>query len=193
MIDCTLDYGTLDYGTLSADGKRLKLVCQGIGTYDVVSGLYAFHNDVNCAFKDEAPIPPGNYYITERAPGSFRNRMQNWALEEWRWIHGVNNDKAKWFSLISVQTQSNAIIVNGRSRGAFKLHPLNSDGSGHSAGCVTFFNFNEFFFVREAILKTSTVKIRQKELGDVKTYGMLKVVGSPDFSKCNINPGPKDM
>ena len=67
----------LDYGTLSADRKRLKCVCHGLRVYDVVSGLYAFHNNVNCSYKDEAPIPPGLYYITERESGSMKNIIQN--------------------------------------------------------------------------------------------------------------------
>ena len=46
----------LDYGTLSADRKKLKRVCLGLRVYDAVSGLYAFHNDVNCSYKDEAPF-----------------------------------------------------------------------------------------------------------------------------------------
>ena len=49
IIECMLDYGTL-----SADEKKLKLVCHGLGTYDIASGLYAFHNEVNYYFKDEA-------------------------------------------------------------------------------------------------------------------------------------------
>ena len=182
MIECTLDYSTL-----SADGKKLQLVCHGIGTYEIVTGKYEFHNDVNCSYKDDAPIPAGWYYITERKPGTWRAEIQNSLQKNWRWLWGVYNDKEKWFSLISAQTRSNAMTVNGMSRGAFKFHPLNSDGSGHSAGCVTFYNYHEFMILRERMLKTKTMILNEKEHGNVKVYGTLRVIGHPDFSKCNIN------
>lgn len=183
MIECTLDYSTL-----SADGKKLQLVCHGIGTYEVVSGLYAFHNDVNCSYKTNAPIPPGWYYITERKDGTWRASIQNTAQKYWRSMWGIHNDKEKWFSLISVQRSSNEMIVNGNSRGGFKFHPLNSDGSGHSEGCVTFYNYHEFMILRNRMLRGNTMQLKEKEHGFVKAYGTLHVVGHPDFSKCNISP-----
>ena len=189
MIECTLDYGTL-----SSDGKKLKLVCHGLGTYEVVSGLYAFHNDVNCSYKDEAPIPPGLYYITERESGSIKNVIQNWALEQWRSAHGVTNDKSKWFSLISAETKADTIYINNSSRGSFRFHPLNSDGSGHSAGCVTFYSYNDFHYVRNALLDTrNTTILNQKNVGNVTAYGTLRVISDPNYSKCNISLTSKDI
>ena len=182
MIECTLDYGTL-----SADGKKLQLVCHGIGTYEIVTGKYEFHNDVNCSYKEDAPIPPGWYFITERRKGTWRAEFQNTIQKDWRWMWGVYNDKENWFSLINAQNRSNEMIVNGNSRGGFKLHPLNSDGSGHSAGCVTLYNYHEFMILRERILKTKVMMLNEKGYGNVKVYGSLRVVGYPDFSKCNIN------
>lgn len=114
--------------------------------------------------------------------------IQNTAQKYWRAMWGIHNDKEKWFSLISLQRSSNEMIVNGNSRGGFKFHPLNSDGSGHSEGCVTFYNYHEFMILRNRMLKGNTMQLKEKEHGFVKAYGTLHVVGHPDFSKCNIAP-----
>lgn len=178
---------TLDYNTLSADGKKLTLVVNGIGHYEVVTGRFKFNNDVNCSFKDDAPIPLGTYYITERDPGSLRNQINNFGLEIYRNVfEGKSNDKSNWFSLINTANQDNSISVNNHNRGGFKLHPLNSDGSGYSDGCVTLFSYNEFMMLRKALLQHSPSLLKQKNGKATKVYGILTVVGRIDFSKCTI-------
>lgn len=183
MIECTLDYGSI-----SADRKKLKLVCHGIGTFDVVTGMYAFENDPHCSDRTNAPIPVGTYYIVEREDGSLRNRLNNWSLEMYRnLIKGITNDKSNWFSLVSARTLSNSIIVNGHERGGLKLHPLNSDGSGYSDGCVTLYDYNEYFNLRREILKQSTSMLKLRSGASVKCYGTIRVVGNPDGFHCPVN------
>ncbi|MDR1751983.1 DUF2778 domain-containing protein [Enterobacter cloacae subsp. cloacae] len=33
---------------------------------------------------------------------------------------------------------TDSILINGISRGSFRLHPLRPDGTGVSEGCITF-------------------------------------------------------
>ena len=179
---------TLDYGSVSADGQKLKLVCHGIGTFDVVTGMYAFENDPHCSDRTNAPIPVGTYYIVEREAGSLRNRFNNWSLETYRnLVKGITNDKSNWFSLISARTLDNSITVNGHERGGLKLHPLNSDGSGYSDGCVTLYSYNEYLNLRREILKQSTSMLNLRNGSTVKCYGTIRVIGNPDSFNCPVN------
>ncbi|WP_340674064.1 tlde1 domain-containing protein [Enterobacter cloacae] len=36
------------------------------------------------------------------------------------------------------QIMTDSILINGISRGSFRLHPLRPDGTGVSEGCITF-------------------------------------------------------
>lgn len=36
------------------------------------------------------------------------------------------------------QIMTDSILINGVSRGSFRLHPLRPDGTGVSEGCITF-------------------------------------------------------
>ncbi|MDQ1211959.1 tlde1 domain-containing protein [Pantoea anthophila] len=66
----------MDYGRLSSDGKRLKLNCYGVGSFDILSGIERYINNPNCSDIEKAAIPPGTYWIVDRPEGSFLNRAR---------------------------------------------------------------------------------------------------------------------
>lgn len=131
----------MDYGNLSADGKTAYLKCYGIGTFEVLTGVDFYINNPDCADHENAAIPPGTYWVTDRPAGSLYNRVRAEAIDA---RHGYRNHHSEWFALFSDKTKRDGIMVNGLNRTGFRLHPLNSDGSGESravspcAGSVIF-------------------------------------------------------
>ncbi len=71
MIQCDMDYNNV-----TADVKSIKLICYGVRTFDVFSGINPTTNIAECAFKEKAALPPGTYWIVPRPEGSFVNRVQ---------------------------------------------------------------------------------------------------------------------
>lgn len=171
----------MDYNRLSADGKRAKLHCYGVGTFDVLSGMEKYINNPNCSDIEKAAIPPGTYWIVDRPTGSIVNQLRAEALDL---IHLYKNQHSEWFGLYNAQTMSDYVYVNGSRRGSFRLHPLNNDGSGVSWGCVTLYNASDFQILRNALLGRKKEKVPGGK--GLMAYGRLDVRGVPDFSKCKV-------
>lgn len=171
----------MDYSRLSADGKRVKLICYGVGSFDVLSGMDIYINNPDCSDIEKAAIPPGTYWIVDRPEGSFANQVRAEALDL---IHLYKNHHSQWFGLYSSQTMDDFVYVNGARRGNFRLHPLNTDGSGISWGCVTLYNASEFQILREALLRVKKVRVPGGK--GLMAYGRIDVRGVPDFSKCGV-------
>lgn len=66
----------MNYNDLSPDGRRVKLCCYGIGTFDVLSGIDRYINNPHCSDREKAAIPPGTYWIVERPAGSIVNQTR---------------------------------------------------------------------------------------------------------------------
>ncbi|EXU74571.1 DUF2778 domain-containing protein [Erwinia mallotivora] len=169
----------MDYGKLSKEGKSLKLECYGVGSYDVLSGIDRFINQPNCSDIEKAAIPPGTYWIVDRPTGSLLNQIRSEAIDMY---HLYKNHHSEWFGLYSAQTMSDHVFVNGARRGSFRLHPLNTDGSGVSWGCITFYRSSEFQILRRSLLNRK--KVRVPGSNGLMAYGRIDVRGVPDFSKC---------
>ncbi|MBW9583026.1 DUF2778 domain-containing protein [Escherichia coli] len=157
-----------------------KLHVYGIGTFSVFSGQNPYTNDPNCVFKPNSAIPPGRYWIVDRPTGSIVNQIRAWGVDT---ITG--NDHSEWFALFSAQTMTDSIMINGVSRGSFRLHPLRPDGSGFSEGCITFVNRPDFYTVRSQLLRTKKVKVPGSRTG-LMAYGYVDVQGGSDYAKCRI-------
>lgn len=170
MISCEMDYNNV-----SADGKYIKLICNSVGKFDVFSGIYPTTNIAECAFKKNAALPPGNYWIVDRPDGSWKNELLTW-FKDLR--NGTNHNE--WFGLYNDITMSDSLFVNGVERGGFRLHPLRPDGSGESWGCITFRNISDFQKLRSALLATQKMRIKNK----ISAYGKVIVTGSTDYAKC---------
>ncbi|MFC0574313.1 DUF2778 domain-containing protein [Paraburkholderia solisilvae] len=94
-------------------------------------------NPAASALQDIGPIPPGTYYLLDRESGG---RM-GW-LYDWVDSHGYGTtDHTKWFMLWNAKS-GDATMVNGVTRGEFRLHPAGR--SGLSKGCITVLNPSEF-------------------------------------------------
>lgn len=95
--------------------------------------------------------------------------------------HLYKNHHSEWFGLYSTQTMSDHVFVNGIRRGSFRLHPLNTDGSGVLWGCITFYRASEFQVLKRSVLNQK--KIRVPGGNGLMAYGRIDVRGVPDFSK----------
>ncbi|NUF77964.1 DUF2778 domain-containing protein [Snodgrassella sp. ESL0323] len=170
MISCEMNYNNV-----SKDGKYIKLICKNVGEFDVFSGASPMTNIAECAFKINAALPPGNYWIVDRPFGSIYGE----AIALYKdWENGTNH--REWFGLYNDITMSDSLFVNGVERGGFRLHPLRPDGSGVSWGCITFRNISDFQELRSALLTTQKMRIKNKILA----YGNVIVTGSTDYAKC---------
>ena len=172
MIQCEMDYNKV-----SPDGKTLKLVCYGVGVFDVFSGQNPTTNISQCAFKDKAALPPGDYWIVTRPEGSLANRFLS-AIKDYH----NGTDHSKWFGLYNTSTMSDHVFIHGMDRGGFRLHPLRSNGQGESWGCITFYHIPQFDILRQALLREPVTQIKP----GVVAYGIVKVKGRTDYENCNI-------
>lgn len=93
------------------------------------------------------------------------------------------NHHSEWFGLYSAQTMSDHVYVNGARRGSFRLHPLNTDGSGVSWGCITLYSAADFGFY---VMLYSIEKVLVPGGKGLMAYGRVDVRGIPDFSKCGV-------
>lgn len=172
MLQCEMDYNKV-----SADGKSVKLLCYGVGTFDVFSGVNPTTNIAECAHKEKAALPPGTYWIVPRPVGSFANRVLSSIKDT---INGT--DHSEWFGLYSSSTMSDHMFVHGVERGGFRLHPLRPGGAGESWGCITFFNISQFKSLRRSLLSSPMVQVKP----GVKAYGRVVVKGRTDYDNCQI-------
>ena len=172
---------TMDYNDISKDGNILKLRCPGAGTFDVLSGIGRYINKPDCSDIEKAAIPPGTYWIVDRPKGTFANQVRSEVID----IANLYRSRhTEWFGLYSSQTMSDHRYVNGVRRGSFRLHPLNSDGTGESWGCITFYRNADFQILRNALLRTKKVGVPGGR--GLMAYGFVEVKGIPNFSKCDV-------
>lgn len=80
---------------------------------------------------------------------------------------------------------SDHVFVNGMMRGSFRLHPLNTDGSGVSWGCITLYKAAEFQILRRSLLNRKKVRVPGGR--GLMAYGRIDVQGVPDYSKCVVS------
>lgn len=178
----------MNYDELSADGKTAYLHCYGIGTFAVLSGIERYINNPDCADHEKAAIPTGTYWVTDRPAGSLYNRVRAETIDA---AHLWRNHHADWFALLSDTTKQDHMLVNGVSRGGFRLHPLNSDGTGVSWGCITLRDYSEFQHLRRLLLKRGTFPVPGGH--GLMAYARIDVRGTPDFSQCEKELKEKDQ
>lgn len=169
----------MDYSNLSADGKTAYLKCYGIGTFEVLSGIERYINNPDCADHEKAAIPVGTYWVTDRPAGSLYNRVRAEVIDA---AHHWRNHHSDWFALFSDKTKKDSLNVNGVNRTGFRLHPLNSDGTGVSWGCITLRRYSDFQHLRRLLLKRGTFAVPGGN--GLRAYARIDVRGKPDFSQC---------
>ncbi|MDR5761588.1 DUF2778 domain-containing protein [Caballeronia sp. LZ035] len=142
------------------------LACTGFGTIEAYSGKDIGRDNPDAvALQGIGPIPPGRYYIIDRQAGGRLGRARDLVAK-----YGFGNDHAKWFTLWNRKT-GDETIVNGVTRGSFRLHP-NGFG-GLSEGCITVVDEKDFDRLRKFIRSgRPTVSIP----GSLhKAYGVVEV------------------
>ena len=72
--------------------------------------------------------------------------------------------------------------MNGLNRTGFRLHPLNSDGTGVSWGCITLRRYSDFQHLRRLLLSRGTFPVPGGN--GLMAYARIDVRGTPDFSQC---------
>lgn len=169
----------MDYGNLSADGKTAYLKCYGIGTFEVLSGIERYINNPDCADHEKVAIPVGAYWVTDRPAGSLYNRVRAETIDTWSHYRNHHSD---WFALFSDKTQKDRLNVNGLNRTGFRLHPLNTDGTGESWGCITLRRYSDFQHLRRLLLQRGTFPVPGGN--GLMAYARIDVRGTPDFSQC---------
>ncbi|WGL93225.1 DUF2778 domain-containing protein [Serratia marcescens] len=172
----------LNYADLSSDGKIVKLRCYGVGTFDVLSGIEHYINNPNCSDREKAAIPPGTYWIVDRPKGSITNQIRSELVDLY---HLYKNRHSEWFGLFSNETMSDYLVVNGAIRNSFRLHPLNTDGTGVSWGCITLYQASDFQILRDALQRRRKVRVPGGR--GLMAYGRIDVQGKPDYSKCVVS------
>ncbi|PQL08287.1 hypothetical protein CG436_07055 [Pantoea ananatis] len=146
-----------------------------------MSGIDRYLNNPDCSDREKAAIPPGTYWIVDRPKGSVLNQLRAEVIDAY---HLYRNHHSEWFGLYNAETMSDHAYVNGTRRGSFRLHPLNSDGTGVSWGCVTLYSLSDFQTLRNALLRIPKIKVPGGK--DLMAYGRLDVRGIPDFSRCGV-------
>ncbi|MBN3801776.1 DUF2778 domain-containing protein [Paraburkholderia sp. Ac-20336] len=149
------------------------LTIVGLGTFKAYSGDHQYKNRGGCtAVPNDGPIPAGKYWIVDRPTGGMRSQTYTWAKDTFNSAFGTPSNHNEWFALY----RDDGIIddvtwVNGVKRGQFRLHP--AGGQGVSLGCITLPRHTDFMFIRQALLGTTTVPVRNSGL---HAYGTIEVV-----------------
>ncbi|EIK1818092.1 DUF2778 domain-containing protein [Salmonella enterica] len=170
----------MSYNDLTNGGGEAKLHVYGVGTFPVFSGQKPYTNDPNCTYLPNSGIPVGRYWIVDRPEGSLANQLRGRVIDAW---NGSNH--SEWFALFNSHTMSDHMLVNGVSRGSFRLHPLRPDGSGISEECITFFRRSDFYTVRHSLLRRQKVRVPGSRSG-LMAYGYIDVQGDSNFANCKI-------
>ncbi|MNP30660.1 hypothetical protein D3C76_1237430 [compost metagenome] len=80
--------------------------------------------------------------------------------------------------------------MNGLNRTGFRLHPLNSDGTGVSWGCITLRRYSDFQHLRRLLLSRGTFPVPGGN--GLMAYARIDVRGTPDFSQCEAEVREKE-
>lgn len=158
MIRCTFLLNGYGLSTLSVPG---------VGFFPAYSGNEGNHrnNPDSVAVKDAGPLPPGRYYIVDRPTGGFTGPANDFLNSK---LSG--SDRSLWFALYRDDgSLDDNTFIDQVERGAFRLHPAGR--SGTSNGCITFPNHSHYAILRDALLRTATVKAS----ASLTAYGTVQI------------------
>ncbi|MGG1947048.1 DUF2778 domain-containing protein [Trinickia sp. NRRL B-1857] len=150
------------------NGKRLStLDCLDLGSILAFSGNGRYiNNPESTAVPKDGPIPKGKYYIVARQSGG-RHGQEIEKIEDT--VSGTH--RADWFALYTMTPPvGDSLVVNGVRRANFRLHPVGYWGI--SEGCITLPSVDNFYVLRNWLLKQKTAKIPGT---NVDYYGTVTV------------------
>ncbi len=138
--------GLLEHFTFVLNSDTVsRLDCSCGLSFVAFSGVAKARNDpAKVDQENVGPIPPGRYFIVDRRSGGRLGWLRDWG-----------SGKSEWFALYRDDgVIDDETIINGVSRGDFRLHP-----GTISRGCVTLRSKKDFEKLRRLLLKTKTQKI----------------------------------
>ncbi|MCX8957205.1 DUF2778 domain-containing protein [Erwinia psidii] len=151
-----------------------QLIMYGVGSFSAYSGSGEFRNQTGCIDVPKAgPLPPGRYHIVDRPTGGWKGVIRTDLHDFYSWVTSYPVIKGEWFALYRDDgTIDDYTFINGVRRGNFRLHPRGP--MGVSEGCITFLNRSDFLQVRQVLLATSPVMLRN----GLRSYGTIEVVAN---------------
>lgn len=158
MIRCTF---YLNGGALS------NLSCPGVGFFPAYSGIAGSmrNNPDSVAMKGIGPLPPGQYFIVNRASGGFGSAARDWFTSQ---VSG--SDRSLWFALYRNDGNiDDHTFVEQVERGNFRLHPAGYQGV--SKGCITLPRKSDYLLLREALLNSAPFMVSPS----LRAYGTVQV------------------
>lgn len=149
-----------------AHWSPLKIL--GMGEFMAFSGQGGYRNHGGCAhIPGQGPIPPGKYWVVDRAMGGKLNQLKNYVKDLW-----TGNDHSEWFALYRDDNQIDDYTwIKGVERGQFRLHP-----GSISEGCITLPHYVDFQRIRQGLLRTNKIWVPGK--AGLKSYGTIEVVAN---------------
>lgn len=154
------------------DADFSPLLMYGIGTFMAYSGNREYRNRAGCiAVPDNGPIPDGLYHIVKRSTGGWIGIIRTDLHDSYSWLTSTPVIKYEWFALYRDDGRIDDYTwVNNVERGNFRLHPRGP--LGVSLGCITLQHRTDFIAIRQALLCTSQVKLRN----GLMSFGTIEVV-----------------
>ena len=143
-----------------------------LGTFQAFSGKGMYRNRGGCrAIPNGGPIPPGKYWIVDRAEGSVSSRIQTGLKDMYnRVMRDAKFTHDEWFALYRADEKiDDWTWIDGIRRGYFRLHP-----GRISEGCITLPNDGDYATIRNTLLQTPKTPI--PGTNSLMTYGTIEVI-----------------
>lgn len=118
------------------------------------------NNPASGAVAGNGPIPPGSYWIVDRASGGVMGGLRDWVTHRDQWFALYRDDG-------SVDDET---FYQGVRRGEFRLHPLGP--MRMSLGCIVLEFASEFETLRSYLLAEPVAMIPGTS---TRTYGTVSV------------------
>lgn len=146
------------------EAKFSPLTMYDIGSFMAYSGNSIYRNKGGCAaLPDNGPLPPGKYWIVDRASGGPKSMIKSLLKDTANGFLGRPSNHWEWFALYRDDAQIDGFTwINGVRRGYFRLHP--TGGQGLSLGCITLQHKSDFHLIRTVLLHTNKIKVPRAEL-----------------------------
>lgn len=154
------------------DADFSPLTIYGVGTFMAFSGGGKYRNRGGCAaIPDTGPIAPGKYWIVTRSKGGLFSQFQTSLRDAYnQTVNGATFKHDEWFALHRDDMYiDDWTWIYGVKRGNFRLHP-----GKVSKGCITLQHDSDFAVIRNALLRTTQIRIPCTK--SLTAYGYIEVV-----------------
>lgn len=160
------------------DADYAPLTIYGVGVFMAWSGDQHCRNKNGCFdVPDKGPLPPGKYWIVDRASGGAGAIAKALAKDTINGFLGNPSNHWEWFALYRDDGKIDDFTwINDVRRGQFRLHP--AGGRGLSMGCITLLHKSDFQLIRTLLRHTNKVSVPRA--GGLLSYGTIEAIGNGD-------------